>query len=73
MKDVSDTGKIEKPEIYQPVTELTGFAWMPMKVFSDLPDSIRKEVAEAVAAIEFNRYPDLQLRSSVRSLAHFIR
>lgn len=50
--------KLKNLEIYQPVTESYRVRLDANESFLDLPDSIRKEVAEAVAAIEFNRYPD---------------
>ena len=50
--------KLKNIEIYQPVTESYRVRLDANESFLDLPDSIRKEVAQAVSEIEFNRYPD---------------
>ena len=50
--------KLRQLKSYDPVTEVYPIRLDSNESFLSLPPSIRKEIAEAVSKLEFNRYPD---------------
>lgn len=63
--------RLKNMQIYNPVTEAYKVRLDANESFLDLPEDIRKEVAEAIAKVEFNRYPDPLASEVCRKFGEF--
>ena len=63
--------KLKNLQIYDPVTETYRVRLDANESFIDLPEQIRQAVVEAVAKIEFNRYPDPLAGELCRKFGNF--